>query len=1420
MDNIRMRPSHWLIVGAVSLVTFSLWAWFNQPLEEPLWPDRIMGFAFSPYRADQDPQKDIHPSREQIEQDLALLAGKTYAVRTYTVKGVLAEVPKLAKKFGINVTVGGWIGSNEEENNQELERLIQTVNANKKNVVRVMVGNETLLHNQTSITKLLNYIDQVRAKVDAPVSTAEPWHIWLKYPELVKQCDFITVHMLPYWEGIAREKAVDYIVSRMQELQAAYPDKPIIIGEVGWPSDGRTRIHAKTGLKEQATFLRRFLAQAIKEKYVYYVIEAFDQPWKNDSLERGVGPYWGVYNADRNPKFPFQAPIVGIPQWYVLAGASLIVGLLSITFLFLDSHTLKHRGRFFLAILAYAVASLAVYVVYDYSQQYLTRGAVLFGFLMGIGMIGVFLVLFAEAHEWAEAAWIRTGRRKMFSEGMDEDKLPWVSIHVPAYNEPPDMMIHTLNALAALDYPNFEVLVIDNNTKNPAIWEPVRDHCAILGERFRFFHIDPLGGFKAGALNYALSQTSPRTEIVAVIDSDYVVDSDWLRHLAPLFQKPEIAIVQSPQDYSDRKESIFKSMCYAEYSGFFHIGMITRNERNAIIQHGTMTLVRRHVLDEVGGWAEWCITEDAELGLRIFERGYQAYYLPHSYGRGLMPDTFIDYKKQRLRWAYGAVRILRAHWQELTGLRSTALTWGQRYHFLAGWMPWMGDGLNLVFNIIALYWSAAMMLAPRYIDSPAMVFSVLPMILFGFKLLKHVHLYYTNVGISPTHSLAAAFAGLSLTHTISLAIMQGFFGEDKPFFRTPKQAIGHRFWQALSTVREEALFMVAFWGFAWGIQVYVGFDFLDTRVWVAVLLIQSIPYTISVLMAIISGLPTSPLSIPLVKVPFMSYMLAKKYLFNRYIFFLALFYLYAWFANPLIELTKGTLRMEVPFLLYLYYCLNMLSKESKWQAVIAALPLALLYLIHDYFFLIFFRVPKLNDLDQIPELLRVIDMKGTLAVAVGLLLFVIVLARQFRPSIKGGMVSIPALFILIFPFVYPSGFIQLYTQLSIGVIHYSSGINVEYNGRIVTALYNQAKHIEILKNISQYRDINKLSLKLPAEMEKEGNNNGRNVHVILLEGFLDPTLMTKLPVPVNPVHPDYSHFMGKQQGFSISPVVGGYTAQAEFEILCGVPAFQEFDVIEFNTFTGAPTYCLPAILKRLGYKVVGAHGFKPDFFNTVVAYRSIGFEKTYFAKEYTPNEDTYLSKGEEPDNKYFADALLFEQNLAFIKRSMEEKKPLFNFLLTVYGHTPFEYGNRVGPPMFALPELPWDLERIINQHYYRTRDVAHYLQKLIALDPTSLIIVVSDHLPPLEGGVNRYNTFGYLTTDIPDRYYRNRFFVFRDGKAETYETFYHFNIYRLILDYVTNQQYCKNKACDFSYPIDKEKFRNDYRIIVGLASQK
>ncbi|MCD8573751.1 MAG: glycosyltransferase [Gammaproteobacteria bacterium] len=180
-------------------------------------------------------------------------------------------------------------------------------------------------------------------------------------------------------------------------------------------------------------------------------------------------------------------------------------------------------------------------------------------------------------------------------------RYPKVSLHIPIHNEPPDMVCDTLRAASALDYPNLEVLVIDNNTKDPDVWQPVRDYCLELGSRFRFFHLEDWPGYKAGAVNYALQQTAEDTEIIGVIDSDYKVSPDWLKSMVPYFDNQKVAFVQSPQDYSDEKENFFKECCYWEYAGFFNIGMVQRNEYNAIIQHGTMTLIRKSALLQMGG---------------------------------------------------------------------------------------------------------------------------------------------------------------------------------------------------------------------------------------------------------------------------------------------------------------------------------------------------------------------------------------------------------------------------------------------------------------------------------------------------------------------------------------------------------------------------------------------------------------------------------------------------------------------------------------------------------------------------------------------------------------------------------------------------------------------------------------------------
>jgi exo-beta-1,3-glucanase (GH17 family)/cellulose synthase/poly-beta-1,6-N-acetylglucosamine synthase-like glycosyltransferase len=857
MKNKVLRLNLIIVLG-FGLATFLLWGWGNRPTSEPPWPAQVAGMSFSPLRVDNDPVEGNYPTLEQIDADLSLLQGQVRAIRTYGLGGPLANIPELAAKFGMKVTLGAWLTDNLEENERELERLLRVAKKHPKQIIQVIVGNETILREDLSVEQLTGYLERMRKELKLPVSTGEPWNVWLANPELAEHTDFIAAHFLPYWEGVALKASLDHVDATYVMLQEAFPKKRLLMAEVGWPSNGRTRRASVASQSNQAIFLRNYLQRAAANKYDYYLMEAFDQPWKSES-EGAVGAYWGVFDVHRNQKFPFTESIVRIPQWKLLAGLSVGLGLAAALLLFTDSSSLRRRGRSFLALLAHGLAATLVWVIYDYTHQYQSLMTISVGICLLLGFLGICFVLLTEAHELAEASW--TKQRRRFFAGTPERELaagqvyPKVSIHVPCYNEPPEMMIETLNALARLDYPHFEVLVIDNNTKDQEIWRPVEAHCATLGERFRFFHVAPLAGFKAGALNFALQQTAADAEVIAVIDSDYQVVPRWLRDLAPYFANPAIGFIQAPQDYHDGNDSLFKQMCYAEYKGFFHIGMVTRNDRNAIIEHGTMTMVRATVLRQVGGWAEWCITEDAELGLRIFEAGYEGGYVEQSYGRGVMPDTFIDYKKQRFRWAYGAVQILRRHLRPLFGWRDHQLSRGQRYHFVAGWLPWLADGLNLFYTCGALFWSLLILLDPVHVDPPLAVFTIPPLALFFFKVLKLIYLYRTRMRASRWETLGAAWAGLALSHTIAKAMVSGFFTKSKPFFRTPKCENQPRLVQALLSAAEESLLALLLIGAASGVFWLQGGVLPGARLWGAALLVQSLPYLAALGLGLVSAFP-------------------------------------------------------------------------------------------------------------------------------------------------------------------------------------------------------------------------------------------------------------------------------------------------------------------------------------------------------------------------------------------------------------------------------------------------------------------------------------------------------------------------------------------------------------------------------------
>jgi hypothetical protein len=400
----------------------------------------------------------------------------------------------------------------------------------------------------------------------------------------------------------------------------------------------------------------------------------------------------------------------------------------------------------------------------------------------------------------------------------DPAYLPKVSLHVPAYNEPPDMLIQTIQSLEQLDYPQLEVVVIDNNTKDPETWQPVARWCQGR-QRVRFVHVEDLPGYKSGALNLTLREhTDPAAELVGVIDADYLVDPAYLREVVGYFADPNIAFVQTPQDYRDYQGDAYLTACYDAYKYFFVTSMPARNERDSIIFAGTMGLLRRSALEQLGGWDEWTITEDAETSLRLLRSGWSGWFHGEPLGRGIMPLTFAALKSQRFRWCFGGMQILRKHWRELQPWDrhpGNRLSVAQRVDYLLGGLQWLNDLVYLGFTVVLLVTAALLAGTGRVGLRPLLGVAVLlPAALLTSGLVRALWALRRRTGIGLGRALLAFANWLALSWTVALACVQGLVRSRGVFLRTPKQAEGQRLVNALWAARAETLLAVALWGAA------------------------------------------------------------------------------------------------------------------------------------------------------------------------------------------------------------------------------------------------------------------------------------------------------------------------------------------------------------------------------------------------------------------------------------------------------------------------------------------------------------------------------------------------------------------------------------------------------------------------------
>ena len=316
-----LRTSLPLFFASIGFIAAAWW-WLALPVtlvRAPIDPAaKLECVSYAPFRGEQTPHNPrLIVSPEQIAEDLGELAKVSKCIRTYSIDNGLDKVPELASKAGLKVLLGVWIGRDRAKNVQLITHAVSLANDYPGAVTSVIVGSEVLLRGEMTVSDLREFIRSVRSRVHVPVTYADVWEFWLRYREVAADVDFVTVHFLPYWEDVPprAEDAAAHVDEVRKQLTVAFPGKEILIGETGWPSQGRMREVAVPSRINQARFIAEILERARAEKFRVNLFEAYDEPWKR-RWEGTVGGYWGVFNAgDRRLKYPAGAAIGNYPLW-------------------------------------------------------------------------------------------------------------------------------------------------------------------------------------------------------------------------------------------------------------------------------------------------------------------------------------------------------------------------------------------------------------------------------------------------------------------------------------------------------------------------------------------------------------------------------------------------------------------------------------------------------------------------------------------------------------------------------------------------------------------------------------------------------------------------------------------------------------------------------------------------------------------------------------------------------------------------------------------------------------------------------------------------------------------------------------------------------------------------------------------------
>lgn len=553
-------------------------------------------------------------------------------------------------------------------------------------------------------------------------------------------------------------------------------------------------------------------------------------------------------------------------------------------------------------------------------------------------------------------------------------------------------------------------------------------------------------------------------------------------------------------------------------------------------------------------------------------------------------------------------------------------------------------------------------------------------------------------------------------------------------------------------------------------------------------------------------------------------------------YFLSVFVVYLYCEITRQFHLKPTQFLEIFLVIFIIFIMNAILRENRIRPFIAGLPVVILYYLHDQYFKTFAIIPTLSTIKDLPDLFRDTELKDLLPyllpVTAGILLFAVNIdPRKIRKFALRGSSFIVLASVIVFA---PVGTMHLLASVTdMGVV--GDIKSVRDNGRITTSIFNECKPYLFRAKLSMVRaagHANSQDYTLPVSIMKA--IKPKNVNIIVLESFTDPRFFSRVTFDRSPADESFTELVGGNMSISMSPHAMGGTGHSEFEVLCGVPAFTLTDNYDFNVFTGSESYCLPSILRSAGFITLATNASSPDNYNSRIAYASAGFDKEYYLPQNRIALDppTYLVY-DDLNGRRLADGSLLRQNLAFVS-TLPDQRPILNYVLGIDGHFKIVL-NPEKRPMFIHDSTNLEqFHELTNQFYYRSKAVAEFIKGLSKTSKDGLIVIVGDHPPHSvtfagkgekgnreeEGGSGAkfYTKYQYFN-NVKNSNHMVPAIIVKDGKVVKYPFLHHYDIKKIVLDYLTDGAYCKAYECNFESP-DRDRYMNEYMNILSLGSRK